>query len=359
MEPKTLLGRVLSSEVDAAALLGYLALLDPVTFSQFLGLPEPLTDARVEVPDGKGGRMDLVLYGLGRPLVVIEMKIAATEHGNQLERYEAYAKKHGAEQVLLDLEPDGATVPPGWQRFGLVDVFACFAASSDPVAKAFGTEIADVFQGWKSQTRGVLADMTGPIVPVVLRDVAKKLNDDGYEAYATRTKAGLPCLVAFKPHPAGREREYFCVDLRCQDLRTPEREWLLRTGVQVHSGDDPPADRMAAHKIAMELAPDLTLERLRNALAEQVGPDVRDAIGGEKPLKTPSEGGIDTWLARIADSDTAPRYHPVFYQDWGRRLAARFTLDPSQIDAEGLVALVSETLEYLATSAARERSQTV
>lgn len=131
----------------------------------------------------------------------------------------------------------------------------------------------------------------------------------------------------------------------------PGLDWIFRIGVQVDSGDHLPSDRMAAHKIAMDLVPALTLENLRNGLDGPISPVVLDAISGKKPLKA-GVGRVDGWLESVAGIETgkAPM-HPVFHHDWGRRLAAQFALDPSHIDAEGLVALVSGTLEYLAKSA--------
>ena len=167
------LGRVLIHEVDTASLLAFVARRDPEPLCRILRLREPIREVRVEVPFGKRNRLDLVVYGEGgHPTAVLEVKVAATEHGDQLTRYQEFADQHGAAMFLIDLELPGSKVPPGWTRFSLAEVFECWADSLDDTARVFSTAIAEVFRGWQEQGVGSLAGISAAMYPVVMRSMS-------------------------------------------------------------------------------------------------------------------------------------------------------------------------------------------
>ncbi|WP_287001677.1 MULTISPECIES: PD-(D/E)XK nuclease family protein [Gordonia] len=354
-DPNHLLGRVLRSEVDASSLLGYLISLDSAPIPTLLNLDREISDVRVEVPYTRSSRMDVVLYDSDGPVAVLEIKVAADEHGDQLERYQQFAQSRDARCYVVDLE--GGDSPPRerWEHIDLADAFACFASSSNATAREFGSAIAAVLQQWQHQMVGAFARMDSAVVPIVLRQVRKRLQDEGYETYAGTTAAGQPMLTAFQPHPSGQDRAFLCVDLRCQDKSVPTTEWLFRIGVQVDRGEHLADDRKVAHDLATRLAPALTLADLRASLTRAVGTEVAAAVEGTNPLKSPKReaDSVQKWLEAVnaAGDGSGPRHHPIFHHDWGRRLAAQFTLDPRQATPDSLVELVKATLGYLNNAA--------
>lgn len=350
-DPNHLLGRVLRSEVDVSSLLGYLISLDASPITVLLNLDRKISDVRVEVPYTRSSRMDVVLYDSVGPIAVLELKVSADEHGGQLDRYQQFAHEHGARCYMVDLEGGDSASRERWEHIDLADAFACFACSSNATASEFGSAIAAVLQQWQVQMVGAFERMDSAVVPVVLRQVRKRLQDEGYETYAGTTAAGQPELTAFQPHPGGHDRAFLCVDLRCQDKSVSTTKWLFRVGVQVDRGEDLADDRKRAHDLATQLAPALTLADLRASLTRAVGPEVAAAVEGTNPLKSPKSAAdsVQRWLEAVkaAGEDSGPRHHPIFHHDWGRRLAAQFTLEPSQVTPDSLVELVKATLGYL------------
>ena len=354
------LGRVLRREVDVSALLAYCVALDPAPLQELLQLPESIIDTRVEVQHGRGSRLDIVLDGPAGPQAVLELKVSAAEHGDQLSRYDEYARKHGARRFLVDLELPDTLCPEGWTRLNLADAFGCWEQSNDATARAFATPIADVFHSWTAQARGPFRDLDPAMVTVVTRSIAARLTADGLETFASKTSAGLPALVAFEPHPSGLENAYLCVTLRCQDKDDSTMAWILRPGVHVDTGDDVAAARTTAHQLASELEPALGPTSLTAHVAT-TRPELSTAISGDRPLKSPRDRDsvIASWLAAVAAPGTQrlPK-HPVFHHDWGRRLAAKYTLDISGLTADDLADVIRATMNHL-TNAAVAASTTV
>lgn len=354
MEPSQFLGRVLRREADVSALLAYLAALDPEPLQEHLGLSKSITDVRVEVQHTRASRMDVVLDGDAGPIAVLEIKVEAAEHGDQLQRYEQFAAEWGAEIVLADLELPSTVVPPGWRRAGLSEIFACWKASNDRTAQALGPAAAQVFEQWEQDAAGPLSRMSSAMYPVVLRQTRDALIRKGYVAYAGGTSGGQPSLTVFTEHPGGYERAYLCVDLRCQDKNNGARDWLFRVGVQVDAGEDLAADRRLAHQLAIALRPGLGHEPLSAALLAAGCSEVARAIRGNRPLKTPRQpDAISRWLETVDRAGNSQvGKHPIFYADWGRRLAAQFLLNPKLVTATELPPLIAATLAYLSTVAA-------
>lgn len=355
-----LLGRVLGREVDVSALLAYCATLDPIPLQRHIGLPEPIVGARVEVPYGARSRLDVVLDGPTGAQAVLELKVSATEHGDQLARYDEFAQERGAQRFIADLELPGTRVPVGWTRLNLADVFGCWEQSAEPTARTFATRVAEVFRTWTKQAQGPFSTMDPAIITVVARAVAATLTADGIETDAVKTSAGQPCLVAFKPHPSGHPDAFLSVEVRCQDKTESSRPWLLRMGVHVDAGDDITAARSTAHRLATQLEPALELDAVRSQFTPDL-PELAAAIDGDHPLKSPRERytEIARWLVAASDPETRrlPR-HPVFHHDWGRRLAAQFTLDVPSLTADDVADIIRLSMAHLTTAASVEDNRT-
>src|SRR5699024_9009446 len=129
------------------------------------------------------------------------------------------------------------------------------------------------------------------------------------------------------PHPSGIEHAYLSVDIRCQDKKSKTRPWLLRPGVEVENSGDIAASRVLAHQLASELESALTLENLSAGL-QSCSPGLGAVVSGDRILKVPRDRdtAIQRWLSAVSDPDLRRTpMHPVYHQDWGRRLAAQFT----------------------------------
>ncbi|PZU02173.1 MAG: hypothetical protein DI630_09345 [Gordonia sp. (in: high G+C Gram-positive bacteria)] len=349
-----LLSRVLRSEVNVASLLGFLAARDPLSLQSFLVLPEPISGVRVEVPFGKRSRLDVVLDGDRGPIAVLELKVSATEHGDQLSRYDRFASEYGAAKYLVDLELSGSGSAAGWTQIDLAGLFECWTNSADPTTTAFGTEISMVFRQWQSQALGPMGSMDPAMLPVVLRAEREALNRDRILSYATGTSAGQPSLVAFAPHPSGTDRAHLCVDIRCRNKNDLTAPWLLRLGVHVDESDDLPSDRRLAHELASQLEPALDLAKMQAWFSTTLPPTVTDSISGVEPLKKPRgrDAAIDDWLRSLDEAGSGPvARHPVFHHDWGRRLSAQFSLKVGRVTAADLGVLTRGALTYLADNA--------
>lgn len=357
MNSEAFLERVLHQEVHVASLLAFLTAREPKPLQQRLGLTSEILDVEVEKQVLGRSRLDVVLIGDSGPIAILELKVSATEHGDQLVRYEEFANRYKAPKYLIDLEMPGGEIPPGWKRASLADVFSCWSDSTDPTTNAFAGEITGIFARWQAQSVGPLADMAPAMYSVVLRSARAVLQQSGLEAYAIGTSAGQPSLTAFLPHPSKIDRAFLCVDVRCQDKNDSTHLWLFRIGVQVDRGDELSDDRRLAHDLAMQLEPRLTLAAIQSHIGDHSA-----AISGEQPLKNPKDrfSKIDRWLDEVKEAaDSAVSRHPVFHHDWGRRLAAKFYLDPSTINQKDLIALVQCTLEYLRQGSIAQRDESV
>jgi len=87
------LERLLSQENQISDLIAFLAALDSVPFLEALG--QPGTHCYVEWEEllGKGsGRADLIVRDESGPMALLEIKVGATQHGDQFARYDSWAK---------------------------------------------------------------------------------------------------------------------------------------------------------------------------------------------------------------------------------------------------------------------------
>lgn len=348
------LGRILRREVDVSALLAYCAALDPAPLQRALDLSEPIADVQVEVPHKKSSRMDVVLYasrvdGL-RPQAVLELKVSASEHGDQLARYEAYSKADGAKKFLVDLELIGASCPEGWSRRNLADIFACWEYSEDLTVRAVAIAIANLFRNWTKQTVGLFGDMDPAMISVVTRSIASSLTADGIRTIVAKTSAGLPALVSRAPHPADPQNASLCVVVR-QERAVPMPVWSMRVGVEVNEGLTGRTPRAVAHELMSELAPMLSLTDMRKAISSRDSV-LSATITGKRSFKNPAsrDSRIETWLNPAARAE--PGNHPLYYNDFGgRRLSAKCGLEISAISPDDLGTVIRAIMEHLARSA--------
>ncbi|MGG7100126.1 PD-(D/E)XK nuclease family protein [Rhodococcus sp. 24CO] len=347
------LQRLLRSEVNVGAFIGYLVERDATPLQNALGLDENIVSVRVEVPHGKG-RMDVVLYGAASPIAILELKVSATEHGDQLDRYAEFAHTHDARKFLVDLETDGSTVPQGWTHIGLADLFDCWSASTNSTARGLAIEASTVFATWKSQLNGRFGQMDSAIVTVALRAVSHELAArTPYDMYTRSTSGGQPSITAYLPHPSGTDDAYFCIDIRCNDKSNPHLPWIARLGVHVDCGDDLAAARRTAHLLAMPLAPVLSVPKIQSACTNSGIGTLATILTSKKPLRKPrsQDSSIEKWLAAVDSSgDGKIPAHPIFFHDWGRRLAAQYSLDLTDVTRNELGELIEILMNHLIES---------
>lgn len=217
------LGRVLRSEVDVSSLLAYCITLDPLPFAELVGLREPISGVITELPAGRAGRLDLALRSGDATVAVIEVKVSATEHGDQFDRYDAYAASVGARTILLELEASTASMRDGWTRVSLVDAFGCWSTSTNEAARVVAGEIAEVFSSWHHQFSGPFGEMDPAVTAIGLRAVVRDLADELEEVTTGSTAGGQPTLLAFEPYPGEPTGAWLCVDLRSHAMFDPAR----------------------------------------------------------------------------------------------------------------------------------------
>ncbi|MFE4501033.1 PD-(D/E)XK nuclease family protein [Rhodococcus sp. NPDC056743] len=348
--PSLFLQRLFRSEVNVGAFIGYLVERDATPLQNALGLDESVVSARVEVPHGKG-RMDVVLYGATSPIAILELKISATEHGDQLDRYAEFAHTHDARKFLVDLEFGGSTVPEGWTHIELANLFGYWSSSTNSTVRGLAAEASSVFAAWKSQLNSRFGQMDSAILTVALRAVSHELAArTPYAMYTRATSGGQPSITAYLPHPSGTDDAYFCIDIRCNDKSNPHLPWIARLGVHVDCGEDLAAARRTAHLLAMPLVPALTVAKVQSACANSGTGTLATILSADKPLKEPRarETSIEKWLAAVdIAGDGKISAHPVFFHDWGRRLAAKFSLDLTDMTRNELEQLIVILMDHL------------
>src|SRR5690625_3837620 len=355
-----LLGRVLRHETNVSTLLAFCVVLAPEPLQQKLRLSSPIIDARVEVPHRKSNRIDIVLDGPAGPQALLELKISATEHGDQLKRYEDFAKKYEAQRFLIDLEPRTARTHPGWKRLNVGEVFACWSHSAISVVRELATAAATIFHNWTAQASGPIGEMDPAMVPVVLRAAANNLTSSGIETLARKTSGGRPALIAMMPHPLDPENTSLCTVVR-QDKGGQTPVWRLRIGVQVVKRDDGSHARATAHRHMLQLERNLNLGPLQESF-ELNNSTLAAKISSNRPLKIPRDrdAQIARWLNETSAAESG-RFsnQPVFYNDFGgRRLSAQFDLAVPDMTFDNLTEIIRTTMNHLERSINKDASVT-
>ncbi|MEH0933525.1 hypothetical protein [Micromonospora sp. CPCC 205558] len=296
-------------------------------------MPEGEYAARREArAGGRRSRLDLLVYRSGAtdPVAVLELKGASGEHGDQLERYAAWAASLTDVPRLMYCTLDGGTTgapPTPWQLLSLIDLFATWQNSAHPHAAWLAGEVTTLLRQWDRQADDVIGSATGWYVPdLVTRRIAAALGDD---AEALRTKAGNPMLLAYRRLP-GDSEAWLGVDLRCEGRDRPKRPWLFRPFVEVSFSDPTAQAQATARRLAVGLHDAMTLATVQRVVKNP------DALSANK------HGG----LAGFRDGA------PVFYHDKQVRLATQFRLDVRQVDRHQVAEMIRAVVDHLDTVAA-------
>ena len=321
------------------------------------------------------GAADLVVRDGDRPLALLEVKAAATQHGNQYSRYDEWARAQAApvacHLVTLEAEPEGA--PEGWTtETTLPALLRSWQGSSHPQAGWLAASAAHVLEWWISQTDGKIGRATSPFVAdLVTRQVAKELANieglsyAGLDAKATRTNGGTAMILAWLPFPSEPEDPTvsLCVDLRSMSRAHPQIPWVLRLGVQVDAVDPRTSGqvRAAAHDLAMAMRAALTFsalnESFRRAGQDELVAAIRLRHNTHDGLrKNTNDSSLIAWRKGVFT--TSQNYqHPVFYndffQDGSLRLSGIIEVDVMEIDRQQLLQLIIRTLDFMNQYASR------
>lgn len=362
------LGRLIAHENSVSDLLAFLFERDPKPLIRLLGLDVDVYRCCREART-PAGRLDVVVYRASDdlPVAVLELKGASSEHGDQLERYQAWAAKFDPVPLLFycTLDGDDDTPRAPWRQIVLTELFEAWSSAGDPHAAWLSHEIAKVLRGWDEEADGVIGASTGWYVPdLISRRTARAVNgalrrshqNDG-EAEALRTRVGNPMLMAWRRHPRGSRQAWIAVDVRSRGRGEPARPWLIRPCVDVYSLDRSEREALLeAHDLAVGLWPAMVLPSVRDALARSGRPDLAEVLtaGRHDGLRSRAEAAtLAQWRTQL-ESDASPSgNHPVFRQDRGRRLATQLELHVTGIKRTDLADLMLVVLGHLAEHARR------
>ena len=205
------LERLLSREDRISDLIAFLAALDPEPFLAALGLPIRQARVRREARlGGQAGNADLVVSDEAGPVALLEIKASAAQHGDQFERYDAWARARTppARCYLIALDGESLGAPGGWvTEPSLPRLVRSWQHSSNPHAAWLASAAAGIFEGWTTQADGKLGSATGSIVgDLVARRMASALlgasSHPGILTRATRQSGGGAAMVlAWLPWP--------------------------------------------------------------------------------------------------------------------------------------------------------------
>jgi len=115
------LERLLLKEERISDLIAFLAALDPEPLLRALGLtardPRIRREEMIPGTPGRGGRADLVVRDGAVPIALVEVKAAAGRHGDQLDRYDSWARAQdtGVRSFLVALVDEDCETPDGWR----------------------------------------------------------------------------------------------------------------------------------------------------------------------------------------------------------------------------------------------------
>ncbi|HVF14999.1 MAG TPA: hypothetical protein VM942_10390 [Acidimicrobiales bacterium] len=374
------LERMLAKEDRISDLIGFLAALDPRPLSTVLrvtaGNPRISREEVLRVAPGGGrrsGRADLLVRDGAGIVALLEIKAAAGAHGDQFDRYDAWAKAQRPPVTchLISLEADTRAAPDGWSTMlTLPMLLRAWQGGEHPHAGWLACAAAEVLESWIAQCDGKLGRATSPAVAdLVTRRVAvdlgavSRLSAAGVEAQAPRTKGGTASVVSWLPFPSEHADSgaWLCVEFRSARRANPGTPWLLRLGVEVGAGDRTDRQaRAAAHDLAVPLRHELKCAALRQHLQHvgqdglasfvRPGPRTIDGLKGD-----PDADALAAWRTNALTND-AYGEHPALFHDWGRRLASQILVDVTDLDRHQIVELLAAALDHLENAAKRQTS---
>ena len=367
------LGRLLSKETNVANILAYLCERDPSPILATFGLTAVKPTVHQEVSQGTAGRFDLVVMDNNEPIALVELKVGATQHGDQYARYDAWATTHGNVPChLITLDEEVTDAPSTWGRHLLTNVLDSWSASPDQPAQVIAAAARDALQDVLDQAAGPLGKAGRTAVAIAFRRLDHLVHDhaSGMDLVggAERTSGGQPALVFYTAHPAAlSDREQLCVDLRSE---ADGKIWKLRLGVEVwltrdEDGAIVPGSRdrarARAHDLAVGLGIDLRTSALMAHLIDQGHSDLAAMImptGGDGLVAgNHSTDALSAWRTAAAAGALTRggrklEPHPKFKHDDGRRLVSISHLDYREATVQQLAVLVVTALRYLEAGAA-------
>ncbi len=369
------LGRLLSHEANVADLLAYLIELDAAPLLGALGLLADDPGIRQEVSKGRSGRFDAFIMDDGRPIALIELKVGATQHGDQFARYDTWAAENGKVPCfLVSLDKETPAAPKHWGQHLLPDLLAGWARSPSETARVLALAMERALRDVLNQTALPLGDAKRTAVAIAFRhldyQVYQRISDPDLCGGARRTSGGQPSLMLFERHPRALSgQEWLCVDLRSEADRSSP--WKLRLGVEVDPIEDEEgrADeasvsfaRIRAHDLAVSMRGALRTSSFATHLRRVGHQDIADLFmmkTDDGLLHLRDEDALLQWRVAAESGDLAKgrgklQRHPLFNHDKGLRLVSLSYLDYQQSTVVQLTTLVTEALAYLKQAAAQQ-----
>lgn len=363
------LERLLSQETQISDLIAFLAALDPVPFLAALDMEVQQARVRREVRLGsRAGNADLVVSGETGPVALLEIKASAAQHGDQFDRYAAWAnaRKPPARCYLVALDGESLGAPRGWAlEPSLPQLVRCWQGSGNPHVAWLASAAADILESWIAQADGKLGHASGPIVgDLIARRIATALLaacnlGTEIQTEATRQNRGAAEVLAWLPFPGQPSHldAWLCVDFRSTVRDHPARPWVLRLGVQVDPSDQVPATqtKVAAHDLAMLILSALTCtavqQALRRAGKEDLAASIRPRGRTRDGLfRLPDGQALSEWRANAVKASFTAAHPILAYDNFGNgsyRLASLIEVDVTGLDRHQLTRLILVALGHM------------
>jgi hypothetical protein len=366
---KAALGRLLSKEDRISDLIAFLASLDPVPLLGVLGLTTQTPSVKREVAvgtKGRRGRADLIVYDGTTPIALIEIKAASAQHGEQFAAYEGWrgGLPHAVKCFAVSLDQKISGLPDSWVEVSLPYVLNSWQVSTNLHAQWLATSAASTLENWIAQANGPIGRARHTVVAdLVMRKVAQTLTESAetdqagqpsFEVWVGRDSGGKAAATLHRP--LNSDNAWLCVVIRAGSRADPSAKWSLRCGVQVGKsfrGSIGEA-RAAAHDLALSMRESITLSALTEHLETVGRPELAQALllpsrNADGLRREPTGAELETWRSDMV-AGKAVRNHPLFYQDWGRRLTSHILIDVTKIDGQQLADLMGLALNRLQLS---------
>lgn len=371
------LERLLASENSATDLLALLIDLDSNPVANLFGLPDDESYVAMREVQTQGkGRLDLALQGADSHAIkaVLEMKGASSIHGDQLEKYVAWATEldHPSPKLFFcAFDEEEGDADNQWTRIRLSEIYERWQESPHPHAAWLAKSIVATFDQWDAEADGYLGTSTGYYVNDIVtkrmaRGLAPRLTDalSPSNANPTRDNAGSPMVFAWAAHPRDKEdcSVSVGVDLRTSPRRQNGKSWKFRPHIEVdlaNSDDQVLRTRHEAQSLAFDLASriqqSMSCSSLKEELSSRGLESVANALSGGRydGFKRPADTfDFEEHRQHIMQAETYPGAGP-FGSDKGLRIATILDLDVTSLTRHDIENLVAETLAILHTAAER------
>ncbi|RIJ69433.1 hypothetical protein D1871_22155 [Nakamurella silvestris] len=352
----TPMSRLLGKEDRISDLIAFLATLDPIPLATALGISSTgtLTSHR-EVPI-TGGRPDLMIRCDDVDVALIELKLSASQHGQQYSAYETWAmdQRPPVAHYIASLDNDVEGIGPSWISLDLDVLVYSWEDSGHPHARWLGRIAGGTLKTWKKEVDGPIGSATNKIVAdLITRRLVGELNsslgDDSAQAF--RTSGGLPMLTLSRPIAGGPADCRLVIDVRSTSRSDAAAPWIFRSGVEVGVENRTPQEaRVLAHDLALDIETALSLRALQDALDGSGRSDLRAALtagrGAADGMKMTDAGSLSSWRTKALVEDRVSA-HPRMFHDWGRRLASQLRVNVVGLDRHGLAAIIRARMELL------------